>query len=223
MEMNNTDERNEVWLDKDVIESRHLYHAVKRVFDFVASLLGLIVLSPLFLILAICIKSENWRGPVFYSQIRLGVGGRPFKMYKFRSMVVDADKKIKDLLDKNEVDGAMFKMKEDPRITKVGKFIRKYSLDELPQLYNVVIGDMSLVGPRPPLTREVKEYTEYDRQRLFVQPGCTGLWQVSGRNALTFSEMVELDLTYIQQSGVIFDLVILFRTVKIMIIPNDAY
>lgn len=223
MGMNNTDERNEVWLDKDVIESRHLYHAVKRVFDFVASLLGLIFLSPLFLILAICIKSENWHGPVFYSQIRLGVGGRPFKMYKFRSMVVDADKKIKDLLDKNEIDGAMFKMKEDPRITKVGKFIRKYSLDELPQLYNVLIGDMSLVGPRPPLTREVKEYTDYDQQRLFVQPGCTGLWQVSGRNSLNFSEMVKLDLDYIKQSGILFDFFILVKTVKIMIIPNEAY
>lgn len=190
MEMNNTDEENEIWLDKNDIDNRHVYHRVKRVFDFVASLLGLIILSPLFLILTLCIKSENWHGPVFYSQIRLGVGGRPFKMYKFRSMVVDADRQIKDLLDKNEVDGAMFKMKEDPRVTQVGKFIRKYSLDELPQLYNVLIGDMSLVGPRPPLTREVKEYTQYDRQRLFVQPGCTGLWQVSGRNALTFSGMV---------------------------------
>lgn len=223
MEMNNTDEENEIWLDKNDIDNRHVYHRVKRVFDLVASLLGLIILSPLFLILALCIKSENWRGPVFYSQIRLGVGGRPFKMYKFRSMVVDADKKIKDLLDKNEIDGAMFKMKEDPRITKVGKFIRKYSLDELPQLYNVLIGDMSLVGPRPPLTREVKEYTDYDQQRLFVQPGCTGLWQVSGRNALSFSEMVELDLLYIRKSNVAFDFLILLRTIKIMLLPNDAY
>ncbi|MCV3322376.1 sugar transferase [Pediococcus ethanolidurans] len=223
MKMNNTDEENEIWLDKNDIDNRHVYHRVKRVFDFVASLLGLIILSPLFLILAFCIKSENWHGPVFYSQIRLGVGGRPFKMYKFRSMVVDADKKIKDLLDKNEIDGAMFKMKEDPRITKVGKFIRKYSLDELPQLYNVLIGDMSLVGPRPPLTREVKEYTDYDKQRLLVQPGCTGLWQVSGRNALGFDEMVELDLKYIEQSSVLFDVIILFKTVEIMIVPNDAY
>lgn len=216
---------NEKWLDKDQVRTRYIYYGVKRVFDFVASFLALIVLSPVFLVVALCIKSEDWRGPVMYSQIRLGIDGRKFKMYKFRSMVVDADAKIKNLLDKNEVDGAMFKMKEDPRITKVGKFmaIRKYSLDELPQLYNVLIGDMSLVGPRPPLTREVKEYTDYDKQRLLVQPGCTGLWQVSGRNALGFSEMVELDLNYIEHSSVMFDIIILFKTVKIMIIPNDAY
>lgn len=188
-----------------------------------ASLVALVVLSPLFLIIAILIKSEDWQGPVFYSQIRLGVNGKPFKMYKFRSMVVDADKKIKELLDKNEVDGAMFKIKDDPRITKIGKFIRKYSLDELPQLYNVLIGDMSLVGPRPPLTREVAEYTEYDKQRLLVQPGCTGLWQVSGRNSLGFSEMVELDLSYVKRSNVLLDTIILFKTIKIMILPNDAY
>lgn len=117
----------------------------------------------------------------------------------------------------------MFKIKNDPRITKVGKVIRKYSLDELPQLFNVLIGDMSLVGPRPPLPREVAEYTEYDKQRLLVQPGCTGLWQVSGRNSISFSEMVDLDLYYIKRSGVWVDIIILFKTVKIMIVPNDAY
>ncbi|MCT3030939.1 sugar transferase [Pediococcus parvulus] len=191
--MNNVNENNEKWLDKDQVRTRYIYHGVKRVFDFIASLLALVVLSPVFLIVALCIKSEDWRGPVMYSQIRLGIDGRKFKM------------------------------KEDPRITKVGKFIRKYSLDELPQLYNVLIGDMSLVGPRPPLIREVKEYTDYDKQRLLVQPGCTGLWQVSGRNALGFSEMVELDLKYIEHSSVMFDIIILFKTVKIMIIPNDAY
>lgn len=222
MEMNKSNEE-EIWLDKNKVDERHIYYAAKRIFDFIASLLALIILSPSFLIIAILIKSEDWQGPVFYSQIRLGVNGRPFKMYKFRSMVVDADKKIKELLDKNEVEGAMFKIKDDPRITKIGKFIRKYSLDELPQLYNVLIGDMSLVGPRPPLTREVAEYTEYDKQRLLVQPGCTGLWQVSGRNAIGFSEMVDLDLSYIKQSSVLFDIGILFRTVKIMILPNDAY
>ncbi|PIO86252.1 sugar transferase [Pediococcus damnosus] len=221
--MNNTENNEEEWLDKNKIRERHVYYTFKRVFDFVASLVGLVILSPIFLIIASCIKAEDWHGPIFYSQIRLGVNGRPFKMYKFRSMVVDADKKIKKLLDQNEVDGAMFKIKDDPRITKVGKFIRKYSLDELPQLYNVLIGDMSLVGPRPPLTREVVEYTDYDKQRLLVQPGCTGLWQVSGRNALGFSEMVELDLSYIKQSSILFDIIILFRTIKIMILPNDAY
>ncbi|XAU36802.1 sugar transferase [Pediococcus inopinatus] len=222
MEMNNATEE-EKWLDKDKINDRHFYLGTKRVVDFVASLIGLIVLSPIFLIIVICIKIEDRKGPVFYSQIRLGVNGQPFRMYKFRSMVVYADKKIQKLLDKNEVDGAMFKIKNDPRVTKVGKIIRKYSLDELPQLFNVLIGDMSLVGPRPPLPREVAEYTEYDKQRLLVQPGCTGLWQVSGRNSIGFSEMVDLDLYYIKRSGIWVDIIILFKTVKIMIVPNDAY
>lgn len=220
--MNKTDDEVK-WLNKDKIRGRYVYYNIKRVFDFIASFMGLIILSPLFLFLSICIKIEDRKGPIFYSQIRLGVDGRPFEMYKFRSMVVGADKKVEELMDKNEVDGAMFKIKDDPRITKVGKFIRKYSLDELPQLYNVLIGDMSLVGPRPPLKREVAEYSEYDRQRLSVQPGCTGLWQVSGRNSLGFSEMVQLDLEYIEKSSILFDIVILFRTIKIMIIPNDAY
>lgn len=220
--MNKANE-DEKWLNKEKIRGRFFYYNIKRAFDFVASLGALIILSPVLLIIAVCIKNEDPRNPVLYSQIRLGIDGKPFKMYKFRSMVVNADQRIKELLDQNEIDGAMFKIKDDPRITKVGKFIRKYSLDELPQLYNVLIGDMSLVGPRPPLPREVSEYTKYDKQRLFVIPGCTGLWQVSGRNALTFSEMVDLDLSYIQKSSVIFDLVILFRTVKIMILPNGAY
>lgn len=222
MKMNKINDT-EKWLDTGKIKERHVYYGIKRIFDLVASLIGLIILSPLFLIVAICIKSEDWKGPVFYSQIRLGVNGQPFKMYKFRSMVVYADKKIQKLSDKNEVDGAMFKIKNDPRITKVGKVIRKYSLDELPQLFNVLIWDMSLVGPRPPLPREVAEYSEYDKQRLFVQPGCTGLWQVSGRNSIGFSEMVDLDLYYIKKSGIWVDIIILFKTVKIMIMPNEAY
>ncbi|KRK92003.1 bacterial sugar transferase family protein [Latilactobacillus curvatus JCM 1096 = DSM 20019] len=162
-------------------------------------------------------------GGVFYSQTRLGLKQRTFKMYKFRSMCTDADEKLKNLLKYNEVEGAMFKMKEDPRITKVGKFIRKYSIDELPQLWNVLIGNMTLVGPRPPLEREIKDYTDYDWQRLMVKPGCTGLWQVSGRNSIGFHEMVEIDLKYIKKSSLVYDLGILFRTVKIMIMPNDAY
>ena len=144
-------------------------------------------------------------------------------MYKFRSMVVDADKHLKELLDENEVDGAMFKMKKDPRVTKVGQLIRKYSIDELPQLVNVLLGNMSLVGPRPPLPREVKEYSEYDKQRLSVKPGCTGLWQISGRNDVGFSEMVELDLKYINKRNIIFDLYVLLKTVLVFIKPNGAY
>lgn len=173
--------------------------------------------------MAIAIKIEDPKGPVFYSQIRLGKKQSPFKIYKFRSMIVDADKHLKDLLDENEVDGAMFKMKEDPRVTKIGQFIRKYSIDELPQLVNVLMGNMSLVGPRPPLPREVRQYTDYDKQRLSVKPGCTGLWQVSGRNDVGFHEMVELDLKYINTRNIFVDLYVLVKTVFIFIKPNSAY
>ena len=190
--------------------------------DIVASVIGLIVLSPVFLIVSLAIKAED-RGPIFYSQVRLGKGQRPFKMWKFRSMVVDADKKLEKLLEQNEVEGAMFKMKEDPRITNVGRFTRKHSLDELPQLWNVLKGEMSLVGPRPPLEREVADYSEYDKQRLIVKPGCTGFWQVTVRNDVDFEGMVNLDLEYIERSGILFDISILFRTVAIVFKPNGAY
>ncbi|MCB5223220.1 sugar transferase [Lactiplantibacillus pentosus] len=212
-----------VIIDQMRIQRRYGYRFVKRGFDILASLMGLILLSPLFLIVAIAIKVDDPRGKVFYSQIRLGRGERPFKMFKFRSMFVDADKKLADMLKYNEVDGAMFKMKEDPRVTRIGHFIRKYSIDELPQLINVLKGDMSLVGPRPPLEREVANYSEYAKQRLYVKPGCTGLWQVSGRNSVGFDEMVELDLQYIEKSSFWFDLKIMFLTVKIMIWPNSVY
>ncbi|WP_460291255.1 sugar transferase [Bacillus cereus] len=152
---------------------------MKRLIDIFGSLCGLIFLSPIFLIVALFIKLEDPKGPVFFKQIRVGKDEKEFGMYKFRSMVVDAEEQLNDLLQLNEVSGAMFKMKEDPRITKIGKFIRKTSIDELPQLLNVLKGEMSLVGPRPPLPREVKEYTLYDKQRLLVTPGCTGLWQVT--------------------------------------------
>lgn len=204
-------------------QHRYFYRCIKRIFDFVASLIGLIFLSPVFLLIAISIKVEDPSGPVFYSQIRLGRNQIPFKMYKFRSMVVNADKLLSQLLDKNEINGAMFKMKRDPRVTLVGSFIRKYSLDELPQLMNVLLGQMSLVGPRPPLPREVEEYTEYDKQRLTVKPGCTGLWQVTLRNKVGFSEMVRLDLQYINRRGVLLDLYVLIRTVTVFFKPNGAY
>lgn len=217
------DEGKNVAINFEYQERRYLYKGIKRIFDFVASFIGLVLLSPLFLIVAIAIKIEDPKGPVFYSQIRLGKKQEPFKMYKFRSMVVDADKHLKELLDENEIEGAMFKMKEDPRVTKVGEFIRKYSIDELPQLVNVLLGNMSLVGPRPPLPREVKEYTEYDKLRLAVKPGCTGLWQISGRNDVGFHEMVELDLKYIDRRGFMFDIYVLFKTVAVFVHPNAAY
>ncbi|GAC91764.1 putative colanic biosynthesis UDP-glucose lipid carrier transferase [Anoxybacillus ayderensis] len=170
-----------------------------------------------------CMYIEDPKGPVFFKQIRVGKDGKQFYMYKFRSMVTDAETKLQELLKYNEVSGAMFKMKNDPRVTKVGRFIRKTSIDELPQLWNVLKGEMSLVGPRPPLPREVAQYTEYDKQRLLVTPGCTGLWQVSGRNDLGFNEMVELDLKYIRERSILYDLKIILKTIKIMIKPNSAY
>lgn len=210
-------------IDTEYQRRRYVYRIIKRVFDFVASLIGLIILSPLFLVVAIAIKLEDPHGPVFYSQLRLGRRQKIFKMYKFRSMVVDADKMLKKLLSQNEVDGAMFKIKDDPRITRVGQYIRKYSIDELPQLLNVLLGQMSLVGPRPPLQREVQEYTDYDKQRLVVKPGCTGLWQVTVRNSVGFDEMVRLDLVYIKKRNVYFDIYILLKTITVFFKPNGAY
>lgn len=204
------------------VNERPFYHVVKRLFDIVASACGLILLSPLFLFLVIKIRSEDG-GPAFYSQERIGKDEKPFKMWKFRSMVVDADKMLDKLEDQNEIDGAMFKIKDDPRVTKIGHVIRKYSLDELPQLWNVLIGDMSLVGPRPPLPSEVEEYTNYDKQRLTVMPGCTGLWQVTRRSEADFDEMVWLDIVYINHSGLWEDLKLIIKTVLVMIHPNGAY
>lgn len=204
------------------VNDRPFYHVVKRLFDIVASACGLIILSPLFLFLVIKIRSEDG-GPAFYSQERIGKNEKPFKMWKFRSMVVDADKMLDKLEDQNEIDGAMFKIKDDPRVTRIGHVIRKYSLDELPQLWNVLIGDMSLVGPRPPLPSEVAKYTDYDKQRLTVMPGCTGLWQVTRRSEADFDEMVWLDIVYINHSGVWEDLKLIIKTILVMIHPNGAY
>ena len=195
---------------------------MKRGFDLVAATCGLILLSPVMLWIAFLIKKED-HGPVFYKQVRVGKNGKTFKMYKFRSMVVNADQMLDKLKAQNDVDGPMFKMKNDPRITKIGHFIRKHSLDELPQFFNVIKGDMSLVGPRPPLPSEVAEYSEYDKQRLYVVPGCTGLWQATKRNEVGFNEMVQLDINYIKRANFWFDLWIIWKTVEIMVKPNGSY
>ncbi len=211
-----------ILINHNKIESRKGYHFVKRVLDIVLSVIGLVILSPLMVIIAYRIKKEDG-GPIFYKQIRIGKDGRHFKMYKFRSMIINADQLIEQLRGKNEVDGAMFKMKHDPRITKTGHFIRKHSLDELPQLVNVLKGDMSLVGPRPPLPSEVKKYTDYDKQRLYVIPGCTGLWQATKRNDVGFDEMVKLDLKYIKRASLNYDFYIIAKTIKVMFRPNGSY
>ncbi|MBA3927934.1 sugar transferase, partial [Listeria rustica] len=175
------------------------YPIVKRGIDVLGASAGLLLLTPFFLVLALIIKLSDWRAPVFFKQERIGKNGKRFMMYKFRTMIPNAEAKLAELLQFNEVEGAMFKMKDDPRITKLGRFLRKTSIDELPQLVNVLKGDMSLVGPRPPLEREVAEYSVRDHRRLSITPGCTGLWQVSGRNDVSFAEMVNLDLEYIQK------------------------
>ena len=214
-------EKNEE-IDFEKVNSRKVYLVSKHCMDFIGALCGLIVLSPIFIVIAFLIKYEDSKGPVFFKQVRVGKNGKEFYMYKFRSMVTDAEEKLQDLLKYNEVSGAMFKMKEDPRVTRIGKFIRKTSLDELPQLLNVLKGEMSLVGPRPPLPREVEEYTQYDKQRLFVTPGCAGLWQVTERNSVGFKEMVELDLEYINKRSLSYDLKIILKTIQIMIRSNGA-
>jgi len=199
------------------------YKTAKRAIDVIGASLGLLLISPLLAAIAILIKLEDPSGPVLFHQIRIGKGEKPFRMYKFRSMVPNAEKKLEELLGKNEIQGAMFKMKEDPRITRVGRWIRRTSIDELPQLFNVLKGEMSLVGPRPPLPREVAAYSEYDKMRLTVESGCTGLWQVSGRNDLSFEQMVELDLAYIKQRSIAGDIKIIFKTFKLLLGAKDAF
>ena len=206
-----------------VARNKPIYLVCKRMTDFVLALLGLAILSPVFMIVAFLIKWDDPKGTVFFSQERVGKDGELFKMYKFRSMYVDAEERLANLLEHNEVSGAMFKMKEDPRVTKIGACIRKCSIDELPQLFNVLMGDMSLVGPRPALIREVAEYTSYDKQRLLVTPGISGLWQVSGRSRLTFAQMVELDLEYVTTRSYWMDIKILFKTIKVVCTGDGAY
>lgn len=208
--------------EKD-IDRQYFYRFIKRLIDILGSVIGLIVLSPLFLIVAMTIKREEKRGPVIFSQERIGKNEKVFKMYKFRSMCVDAESMLYELLKYNEVEGAMFKIKEDPRVTKIGKFIRKTSIDELPQLWNVLKGDMSLVGPRPPLEREVTKYSTYDKQRLLIKPGCTGIWQTSGRNNVGFNEMVEMDILYIKNLSILNDIKIILKTIFLMLKSEGAY
>ncbi|WEV45847.1 sugar transferase [Streptococcaceae bacterium ESL0687] len=214
--------KNEVWIEPEQLDSKKSYEFFKRLLDIILSSVGLVVASPIILIVAISMKIEDPKGPIFFSQIRVGKDEEEFKMFKIRSMCVDAEKKLDDLLHKNEVDGAMFKMKDDPRITKIGKFIRKTSIDELPQLWNVLKGDMSLVGPRPPLPREVATYSDHHKQRLLVKPGCTGWWQVNERNSTGFEGMLDRDLEYIQRRSLGFDLLIIGKTFLVILKPNEG-
>ena len=219
----NVSRSQQVLLQHEQINKDSTYLFLKRSTDIIGSLFGIVILSPLFLIIAVLIKLEDPKGPIFFKQTRVGKDEKEFTMYKFRSMVADAEKKLTELLHKNEVSGAMFKMKDDPRITRIGKFIRKTSIDELPQLINVLKGEMSLVGPRPPLPREVKQYSKYHMQRLLVTPGCTGLWQATVRNSVGFEEMVELDLVYIKNRSFTYDAKLIFMTINSILINSNAH
>lgn len=196
--------------------------AVKRTFDVVFSLTVLLLSLPLWLLVAGLIKLTS-AGPVLYRQRRLGQFGREFEMFKFRSMVMDADARLAELEAQNEVAGAMFKMRDDPRVTRWGAFMRKFSIDELPQILNVLRGEMSLVGPRPPIPSEATRYTPHDWRRLEVPPGMTGLWQVSGRSRLSFAEMVRLDLFYIENWSLALDISLILRTIPAVLFARGAY
>ena len=206
----------ETWIDrKAVLKADKMYWTIRRAQDIVFSLLALIVLAIPMLIVALIIWIDSPGASPIFAQTRVGRDGKHFKFLKFRSMIPNAEAKLAELLDKNEMDGPVFKIKEDPRITRVGKFIRKTSIDELPQLINILRGDMSIVGPRPALPREVEQYNDYEKQRLYVTPGLTCYWQIQPRrNDLTFEEWLELDLKYIKERSFWVDWKIIFGTVK---------
>jgi len=195
---------------------------VKRLLDMMATGLGLLALTPLFLLTALAIKLEDPEGPVFFGQKRSGLYGKTFTMWKFRSMVADAEKLKAQLQAQNEMDGPVFKIKHDPRITKVGRFIRKTSLDELPQLWNVLCGDMSLVGPRPPIPAEVSQYERWQLRRLSMRPGITCIWQVSGRNNIDFETWMKLDLQYIDNWSLFLDIKLLLKTIPVVLLRQGA-
>lgn len=197
------------------IKKKSMYDILKRLFDIVGSIIGMIVLAVPLAVVALIVMIDSPGASPIYGQERVGSNGRRFRFYKFRSMVPNAEQMLDQLLDKNEMKGPAFKMKDDPRITRFGRFIRKTGIDELPQLWNVLKGDMSFVGPRPPLPREVELYTEYQLQRLSVTPGITCYWQIQPkRNSLSFDEWLSLDLKYISDRSFWVDLKIMFKTIK---------
>jgi exopolysaccharide biosynthesis polyprenyl glycosylphosphotransferase len=197
-------------------------HVVKRAFDIALVGMGLLLLAPLFAVIAVAVKLDS-HGSVLFRQERVGRNGQTFRMLKFRSMVATAETDLHALLEHNEGSGVLFKLKNDPRVTAVGGFLRKYSLDELPQLWNILVGDMSIVGPRPPLPREVSQYEAHVNRRLYIKPGLTGLWQVSGRSDLSWDQSVRLDLYYVANWSLAGDLHIMWRTVKVVLSPTGAY
>ena len=202
-------------------EYRLIYSILKRLIDIVGALFGLIILSPILIIVGVLIKLES-KGPIIFAQKRVGLNGKEFKMYKFRSMVANAEEIKEKLKEKNEMSGPMFKIKDDPRITKIGKFIRKTSIDELPQLINVLKGDMSLVGPRPSLPNEVKEFEPWMLKRLDVKPGLTCYWQVMGRNNIDFENWMKLDIKYVNERSLWLDIKLVFKTFFVLFGDENA-
>ncbi|MGG7213261.1 sugar transferase [Clostridium nigeriense] len=202
--------------------SRIVYSIFKRTLDIFGAIMGIVLLSPVLLVVSILIKLES-KGKVLFSQKRVGLNGKEFKIYKFRSMVENAEDLKKNLEDKNEMSGPMFKIKSDPRITRVGSFIRKTSIDELPQLINVLKGDMSLVGPRPSLPKEVESFEPWMLKRLEVKPGLTCYWQVSGRNSIGFHEWMELDIKYANEMSILVDIKLIFKTFLVLFGDKNAY
>ncbi|ERK32255.1 sugar transferase [Clostridium intestinale] len=210
-------------VNKDISskENKIIYNFIKRLIDIFVSLLGLIILLPILIIIPVIIRIDS-RGPIIFSQDRIGKNGDIFKMYKFRSMVINAESLKEELANKNEMSGPMFKMKDDPRITKIGKFIRKTSIDELPQLINVLKGEMSLVGPRPSLPKEVEKFESWMLKRLDVKPGLTCYWQVMGRNNIDFEEWMKLDIKYIDERTTFLDIKLIFKTFFVLFGDQNA-
>ena len=217
----NTDIESAQELVRVKVRENKAYDFFKRLFDILISAIGMILLSPIFLIASIAVVAEDGGAPIF-TQTRVGKDGKEFKMYKFRSMCVDAEDRLGEVMHLNEADGPVFKIWDDPRITKVGAILRKTSVDELPQLLNCFLGTMSIVGPRPPLPNEVEQYNDYQRQRLLVKPGITCYWQCSGRSDLNFDEWMSLDMKYIQERSLWTDFKVILMTIPAVLHMKGA-
>ena len=221
LEAEKVDEKTAERLEKLIEKSYYSYWKKKRIFDVSVTVIILAFLIIPILITALVVFLDDPKGSPFYKQVRIGRHGKPFNMYKFRSMYVDAEKRKKDLMDSNEMDGPVFKMKNDTRITRVGRFIRKYSIDEIPQLFNVLIGNMSIVGPRPALPEEVEKYSDYNKLRLVVTPGITCTWQIMpDKNDIPYEKWLEMDLEYIETRTTLKDIKIILKTPFAMLRAN---
>ena len=216
------DEKELYNLKQQFVKNKEGYLLAKRIIDIIGASIGLFIFSPIIVLIVILIKIEDPQGPVIFKQIRYGEYPKKFEMYKFRSMYVDAEKQIDNITHLNEQEGPIFKIRHDPRITNIGRFLRRTSLDEIPQLINVLKGEMSLVGPRPALPREVKHYNHYQMRRLLVKPGLTCIWQISGRNSIGFNEWVDLDVNYIENRSLLLDMKIIIKTIPVLFGDENA-